>query len=336
MGLRTKLRRNNMIHGLAITTPIVGTIRLGEVAVNANDKRVPVRLNHFKITAQYKDSEGQWVEHPAHKAACAAANVESDKLTEIPVRLMFNSVDLNLRARYEAFDKTGRIVCAGNGCTARRSTGKSIEEVQCIGADHCDFGIQNRCNLFARLNVQIDVPGADQDEFSSFILRTESVNAVRTLYAKMKRMHAYFGGRLIGIPFVLKLRQKASSMSYWSKFWYADLMLNKISAAEAIKAAIAYEEALEEVGIDQAAYEQEVLAGLSMGAFEEGSEDFVELEAFLLAREGVEDEQPHAGAPTTTTNTPPAPQAPISGLDSLLNLIDVAGDAGALKVTAPA
>lgn len=335
MGLRTKLRRNKMIKGLAITTPIVGTIRLGEVAVNAKDKRYPVRLNHFKITAQYKDSDGQWVEHPTHKAACDAAKVDTDKLTEIPVRLMFNSVDLNLRARYEAFDKTGRILCAGDGCTARRSTGKTIEQVKCIGADHCQFGIDNRCDLFARLNVQIDVPGADQDEFSSFILRTESVNAVRTLYAKMKRMHAYFGGRLVGIPFVLKLRQKASSMSHWTKFWYADLMLNKVTALQAIKLAEEYEDAMEAAGLDQKAYEQEVLAGLSQGAFEEGGEDFDELEAFLLAREGVEgDDAPPQEVQATVTSS--APQAAVGGLDTLRNLLDAAGDAGALKVTAPA
>ncbi len=56
-----------MISNLAVTTPVVGTIRLGDVAVSQKGKRYPVRTNHFKITAQFKDAEGRWVEHPMHR-----------------------------------------------------------------------------------------------------------------------------------------------------------------------------------------------------------------------------------------------------------------------------
>ena len=61
-----------MIKNLAITTPVLGTIRLGDVAINPQGKRYPVRSNHFKITALYKDKDGHWVEHPMQQEVAKA------------------------------------------------------------------------------------------------------------------------------------------------------------------------------------------------------------------------------------------------------------------------
>ncbi len=315
-----------MIHNLAITTPILGTIRLGDIAVNPQGKRYPVRSNHFKITAMFKDSEGHWVEHPMHQKVAESTKQKPDQITEIPVRFMFNNPELNMRARYEAFDKQGRIVCAGDGKCARRRDGERVVNVDCPGADGCSFGKQAKCDLFARLNVIIE--GQD-DEFSTFILRTESYNAVRTLYAKMKRMHAMFGNRLVGIPFKLKLRQKATSMSMWTKFYYTDLILNNVTVVEAMTQAKAYEAELQTNGLSQVEFEQEALSGLMNGAFEDGEEDFDELEAFLLAR-GDDDVPAEQNIPTVAD----APETPAS-LSGLRDFLGVASDAGALTLTLP-
>lgn len=314
-----------MIRNLAITTPILGTIRLGDVAVNASGKRYPVRANHFKITAPFKDNESHWVEHPMHQQVAETTNQKPDRITEIPIRLMFNNPDLNMRARYEAFNNKGRIVCAGDGENARRLDGDKVIAVTCPGAEYCEFGRQVKCDLFARLNVTID--GQD-DEFSSFILRTESVNAVKTLYAKMKRMSAMFGNRLVGIPFKLKLRQKASAQSMWTKFWYADLILNGIDKFEAVKLATEYEQKMEEMGLCQSEMEQEALAGLQNGAFEDGMEDFEDLEAFLLARDLDADDAPPEGE--ITTSQPPTTTA--TGIAALREWLGEAQDAGALTL----
>lgn len=315
-----------MIHNLAITTPTLGTIRLGDIAINPQGKRYPVRSNHFKITAMFKDADGRWVEHPMHKKVAESTKQDPAQITEIPVRFMFNNPDLNMRARYEAFDRQGRIVCAGDGKCARRRDGEKVVSVECPGADGCTFGKQAKCDLFARLNVIID--GQD-DEFSTFILRTESYNAVKTLYAKMKRLYAIFGNRLVGIPFKLKLRQKATSMSMWSKFYYTDLILNGVTAIEAMTQAKAYEQELEANGLSQASFEQEALAGLQNGAFEDGEEDFDELEAFLLARG--DDNVPAEQNIPTAEDTPESPV----GLSGLRDFLGAASDAGALTVTMP-
>lgn len=312
-----------MIKNLAITTPVIGTIRLGDVAVNERGKRYPVRSNHFKITALFKDKDGHWVEHPMHQKVASTTGQTPDAITEIPIRFMFNNPDLNMRARYEAFDSDGRIVCAGDGNCAKRRDGHKVVGVECPGSEACAFGQQAKCNLFGRLNVIIE--GQD-DEFSTFILRTESINAVRTLSAKLKRMSAMFGNRLIGIPFKLKLRQKATKMSMWTKFYYADLILNEVTPVEAVKMALEHEKLMAEVGLNQAALEQEALDGLQNGAYEEGSEEFDEIEAFLLARDS--DETPEVQEIETVE--PPVAQA--SGLSALRSFLETASDAGTLTV----
>ncbi len=211
-----------------------------------------------------------------------ATGQDPEKITEIPIRLMFNNPSLNMRARYEAYTEGGDIICAGNGKCAKRRINGQIESVECPGARNCAFGREKRCDLFARLNVQIE--GQD-DEFSSFILRTESINTVKSLWAKMTGMDAFFGNRLVGIPFALKLRQATTAKSYWSRFYYADLVLNKVTKFEAAKLAIDYEIAMEQAGLKQAEYEQTVQTGLDNGPFEDSGEDIQDLEEFLLARD---------------------------------------------------
>lgn len=314
-----------MIKNLAITTPILGTIRLGEVVENAQGKRHPVRCNHFKITAQFKDAEGRWVEHPMHAAVAKQMGVEPDKITEIPVHLMYNDPELNMRARYEAFDRKGRIVCAGDGNCARRSDGEKIETVPCPGAEHCAFGQQAKCDLFARINVQID--GQD-DELSSFILRTESFNSVKTLTSKLDSLHALFGGRLTGVPFKLKLRQKASSQSHWSRFFYVDLILNGVTLAEGAAMAKAWETTQLELGLIQTKYEEKVKANLCNGAFEEGAAEFDEIEPFLLARNDDTADVPESDAPmvesTPQLSTPQLENGLSTGLEGLREMLAAA------------
>jgi len=139
-------------------------------------------------------------------------------------------------------------------------------------------------------------------------------------------MRAMFGNRLVGVPFKLKLRQKATSMSYWTKFWYADLVLNNVSMFEAIKLAKEYEKTMEEAGINQQAFEQEALAGLQNGAFEEAAEDYDEIEAFLLARDC---DEPPEQADIQTVEEQIA-QAP--GLASLRSFLETANQAGELTL----
>src|ERR1700676_2734406 len=116
-----------MIKGLAITPPVLGRISIGKV-VERNGKRLPEKDDQFTITSQVQNRDG-WVLHPLNESLRKAA---PGKLRTIPVRMLFNDPDLNLRADYSLFDRdTGRPVCIGNGETCKRATDDGIETLPC-------------------------------------------------------------------------------------------------------------------------------------------------------------------------------------------------------------
>lgn len=90
-----------MIKGLAITPPILGRISIGKV-VEKNGKRLPEKDDQFTITSQIQSKEG-WIKHPLDEQLRSKA--PNQKLRTIPVRMIFNDPDLNLRAEYTLFDR---------------------------------------------------------------------------------------------------------------------------------------------------------------------------------------------------------------------------------------
>lgn len=275
-----------MIPNLSYPIPTIGRITIGEVFEDEKGRRLPRRLNFFRITAQHK-RDGAWVEHPIAKAVLSKQGVEPDKLTSIPVKVIVNDPDLIVRERYEAYTKEGRILCAGNGQTAKRLTDGKIEQVACPGAEKCEFGIGNRCDLMVRANFQIDVESEDpkytDDELSTFILRSGGINTARTLNRKLHYLAKMFGNRLVGVPLTLKLRCKAGAQSRWTPFYYVDI-LPAVSLKQAAAMAKKEAEDREAIGIDQASFEAEIRNGLENGPFEDGQEAFEEMEDLLLGR----------------------------------------------------
>lgn len=291
------------VSGMVFPIPTIGAIRVGE-ALERNGKRLPNKTDYFTITTLAKKN-GTWAVHPIVRKLLAesepatlnegqqeaAEGSAQKRLRAIPVRMLTNSPDLILRARYEAMHRTkGNIACAGDGETAkRRMQDGSIEEVECRGPEHCPFAqaAEHPCRFFGRLNVQID--GQD-DTSSTFILRTSSVNTLRTLYTKLWAFHARYGGLLRGIPFMLRLRGKSTPKSFGSIFYFVDLTLaDGVSDIDAIKAARALASLEAEVGLNQAAFEQSLREGLAAGAFEDTPEDLLQNEEFLL-EDGLDDD----------------------------------------------
>lgn len=268
------------IKDFSYTIPTIGRIAIGE-KVESNGRSLPKKLDEFVITAQHKRN-GLWVPHPIAQQVLKSTG--QDKLREIPVALMFNDPDLSLRERYEAFDNNGRMLCAGDGETARQASEGRIQEVVCVGPNMCPFAKEARCRLMTRFNVQIDVPveeGAPRpDPMSSFILRSAGFNTARTLRTKLKATAALLGGKLLGVPFKLKLRQKSSAMSRQSIFYYVDLVLRE-DLQTAAKLAQETAARISELGLDQAAFEEAIREGLRNGPFEDTTEDFAEAEEYL-------------------------------------------------------
>lgn len=269
----------SMLKNLCYTVPLIGRIAIGERVTRDDGTTLPSRLNHFLITAQHKH-DGQWATHPAHKDVASATKQDVDAITEIPVRLMFNAPELNAGSRYEAWSpEKGRLLCAGDGCTAKRvgQDGK-LTEIDCPGADYCEFGTKNRCRPMSRVLVQIDV-GEDKpylDVLSGFMLRSAGFNTARTIMSKLQMFQTLLGGKLRGVPFSLKLRKKSSPQSFHSAFYYVDLVLRQgVTLQEAAQLAKAEAQAQEGAGLQVDALEDLVRANLQNGGFAiDTSEDF--------------------------------------------------------------
>ncbi|RIV48806.1 recombination directionality factor [Burkholderia pseudomallei] len=282
-----------MLKGLAIVPPIIGRISIGRI-VEKNGKRLPEKDDAFTLTTQVQN-RGEWLLHPLNETLRKAA---PGKLRTIPVRVLFNDPDLNLRAEYSLFDRdTGRPVCVGNGQTCRRVTNAGIETLPCPGPDGCMFGRQGGCKPYGRMNVII----GDEDEMGSFVFRTTSFNSIRTLAARLHYFRAVSGNLLACLPLELKLRGKSTTQSYRSAIYYVDLGVRSgCTLEDALVQAKELDTRRRSAGFDQAALDAAAKLGFANGAFEDSPD-----EGAAVVEEFYPDSTAdHANVGSGTTDTP--------------------------------
>ncbi|MEV4849916.1 hydrolase or metal-binding protein [Acinetobacter lwoffii] len=260
-----------MIKGLAITPPILGRISIGRM-IEKNGKRLPEKDDQFTITSQIQSKEG-WVKHPLDDQL--RANASNQKLRSIPVRMIFNDPDLNLRAEYSLFDRqTGRPVCVGNGETCQRLTNQGVEQLPCPSPDLCPLAQGGNCKPYGRLHVNLD----ESDEFGTFIFRTTGFNSIRTLAARLSYYHAASNGLLSCLPLQLILRGKSTTQSYRQPVYYVDLTLREgISLNEAIIQAKQIDEQSKQAGFYQEALDFTARKGFGNGRMEVDIEEGLEV-----------------------------------------------------------
>jgi hypothetical protein len=260
-----------MIKGLAITPPVLGRISIGRV-VEKNGKRLPEKDDQFTITSQVQSREG-WVNHPYDEQFRNASG--NGKIRSIPVRMLFNDPDLNLRAEYSMFDRsTGRPMCVGNGEVCRRYTASGVQVLPCPSPDACELAKGGLCKPYGRLNVKI----GDEDEVGTFIFRTTGFNSIRSLAARLNYYQAVSGNLLACLPLELRLRGKSTTMSHRTPVYYVDLTVREgLTLEEGIAQARANDERRKAVGYDQTALDKSAKQGFANGAFEESGEEVSEV-----------------------------------------------------------
>lgn len=270
-----------MIKGLAITPPILGRISIGRV-VEKNGKRLPEKDDQFTITSQVQNRDG-WINHPLDEELRQAS--ANGKLRSIPVRVLFNDPELNLRAEYSLFDRqNGRPLCVGNGETCRRYTASGVQTLPCPSPDSCELAKGGMCKPYGRLNVQI----GEEDELGSFIFRTTGYNSIRSLAARLNYFRAVSGNLLACLPLELRLRGKSTTQSHRTPVYYVDLTVRDGMSLEAvITAAKQTDERRKAIGFDQVALDDSARQGFSNGAFEDGTDDIPEIvEEFYVEADG--------------------------------------------------
>lgn len=286
-----------MIKGLAITPPILGRITIGRV-VEKNGKRLPEKDDQFTITSQVQN-HGSWVNHPLDEELRKKAKTE--KLRTIPVQMLFNDPDLNLRAEYSLFNKqTGRPLCVGNGETCRRYLTTGVETMPCPSPDSCELAKGGACKPYGRLNVKI----GDDDEMGTFIFRTTGFNSIRTLAARLRYYQAVSGNLLACLPLELRLRGKSTTQSHRAPIYYVDLCIREgKTLADAIADARALDSQRKEIGFDQIALDESAKKGFSNAAFEYNEEEIPEIieEFYPTTDESSNNKDNTLTTPDTTT-----------------------------------
>lgn len=260
-----------MIKGLSITPPVLGRISIGRI-VERNGKRLPEKDDQFTITSQIQTKEG-WIMHPLDETL--RKNSPNGKLRSIPISLLFNDPDLNLRAEYSLFDRsTGRPMCVGNGDTCRRVTTSGVQTLPCPGTDSCEMAKGGACKPYGRLNVKL---GGD-DELGTFIFRTTGYNSIRTLAARLHYFKAVSGDLLACMPLELRLRGKSTAQSRGTPIYYVDLTIRDgITLEEALTQAQQTYLQREAMAYNQQALDAVARAGLGNGAFEGCTEETHEI-----------------------------------------------------------
>lgn len=273
-----------MIKGLAITPPILGRISIGKI-VEKNGKRLPEKDDQFTVTSQVQGKDG-WVLHPFDEGLRKASN--NGKIRSIPVRVLFNDPDLNLRAEYCLFDRSnGRPLCVGDGDVCRRYAASGVQSLPCPSPDGCDLAKGGLCKPYGRLNVKI----GDEDELGTFIFRTTGYNSIRSLAARLSYYKAVSGDLLACLPLELRLRGKSTTMSHRTPVYYVDLTVREgMTLEEGITEARSNNERRKAVGYDQAMLNGSAKQGFANGAFEESGEEVPE-----IVEEFFPDASPEAG-----------------------------------------
>ncbi|ENW08013.1 recombination directionality factor [Acinetobacter beijerinckii] len=262
-----------MIKGLAITPPVLGRISIGKI-VEKNGKRLPEKDDQFTITSQIQNKEG-WVKHPLDEQLRAKAPNQNQKLRSIPVRMIFNDPELNLRAEYSLFDRqTGRLICSGNGESCQRLGQNGIEQHPCPSPDLCPLAQGGLCKPYGRLYVNLD----ESDEFGTFIFRTTGFNSIRTLAARLRYYHAASGDLLSCLPLQLTLRGKSTTQSYRTPIYYVDLTLRDgVNFSEAITSAKQMDEQSKAAGFYQEALDHVARQGYGNASLEVAGEEGLDI-----------------------------------------------------------
>jgi hypothetical protein len=289
-----------LLHGLTYQTPVIGTIRIGSVE-EKNGKSLPVRDDHFTVWTRFRDHNGDWVKHAVmEELEKDPVNHINEKLRRIPVRVIYDTPNLNMGEQYAAFTRNGRPACVGNGDKAKQAgLNSTISEVACPGPDLCVFGRdkEHRCDTLTRAIFHIE--GQDASE-GAFILRTGSYNSVNDMRVRLESLYAGFGKKLSGLPMWLTMRLKSSAQSYNKPFFYVSLEPRFASFKEGLAAINERSGDETSAGFDRPAYEAAIAALLANGSFTENSEDLPEFEDLLAGRNQDETDGKPARAAVTT------------------------------------
>lgn len=214
------MNRSSLIKNRIPTLRELGKIKIGmkgqmRESKQGNKFQPPVKLDHFLITTTEIGSDGNFVpDVELMKSIADSTDQDASKLKRIPVRLLFDDIELNFRGRYAAYN--GKTVwCSGDGevalrlLDANKPKGEQYAECECPCPNlDQDFKGTPKCKINGALSVLIDGAGSLGGVWK---FRTTSFNSHDALIGSLLFVHRASGGRLAGIPLMMTVSPKIVS-----------------------------------------------------------------------------------------------------------------------------
>lgn len=313
----TSLIIKNLCPGLAE----VGKIKVGEKGRTITSQRgttfqPPQKLDHFKVTTLYRGPDGNYeLDREVHKKY-------GEKPRTIPVRLLFDEIDLNFQCRYACFQ--GRSLwCSGDGETASRANGGdgSRQDVPCpCGRQAPEYTGQDKCKINSRLSVLID---GTERVGGVWVLRSTSYNTTVGILSSLALIKRITGGPLAGLPLELTLNPKTAVTpdGKLMNIWVVGIEFKgSIQALQQIGLDQAKRDALHHARIERIEQDARLLLAHDPLALKEEADDMVEEFYPDQAASGIKPQSPpeppleaETTAPTEEVVSPAIPQPPPSG-----------------------
>jgi len=180
----------------------------GEMKTSQGGKQFaqPKKLDHFVITTMQRDQAGRLMPDAELTKRYLEKQGET-KLTEIPILLLYDDIDLNFLTRYSCY-VGNRCWCSGDGEEASQLTGENGKyaavSCPCERQDPLYQG-KEKCKTLGTLQVLLQ--GVDRVG-GVWKFRTTSWNTVNAILSSLALIKTITGGPLAGIPLYMVLSPK--------------------------------------------------------------------------------------------------------------------------------
>lgn len=206
-----------MIKGLQKQLNPGGLIKIGKKgamvkSANGVEFRPPKKLDHFQLVTTEKDANGDYiVDVDLQNKIKASGNGLVNKngcLVGLPIRLLYNDLELNFPHRYVSY-VSGKLSCHGDGETSY----KRIDSFQVKHTCPCPrvesgYDGNDKCKPSGALTCIIDEAGLFGQTHT---FRTTSLNTIKGIIGGIDLISMATGGRIAGLPLMLTMNAKQTT-----------------------------------------------------------------------------------------------------------------------------
>lgn len=192
-----------MIKGFMPGLPEVGKIKIGKkglLKTSSSGKkfRMPEKSDHFTVTSLERDQNDDF--KPNNKIM----KMLGENPTIIPIRLLYNNIDLNFPTSYAMYSKS-KCECRGDG---EFIDSQYIQNELKCDPKTCEHFKSKKCKPNGILSVTIDGSALIGGVYK---FRTTGFNSIKNILSSMSYIQTLTGGVLAGLPLQMRLIPKTVS-----------------------------------------------------------------------------------------------------------------------------